>query len=84
MAQAHPITTATGEGVSHGGLTKSTSLRSAHTEPAAALPPHLIRIGSIHASILRQSIRGASPLRIDFRQRHRSPNSPAVASIANI
>ena len=45
MAQADPITTATGEGVSRGGLTKSTSLRSAHTEPAAALggnPAHLI------------------------------------------
>jgi hypothetical protein len=36
MAEADPITTATGEGVSAGGLTKSTSLRSAHTEPAAA------------------------------------------------
>jgi hypothetical protein len=45
MAQADPISTATGEGVSRGGSTKSTSLRSAHTEPAAALagkPTHLI------------------------------------------
>jgi hypothetical protein len=45
MAQADPITTATGEGVSRGGSTKSTSLRSAHTEPTAALggnPTHLI------------------------------------------
>jgi len=37
MAQANPSSTATGERVSRGGLTKSTSLRSAHTEPAAAL-----------------------------------------------
>jgi hypothetical protein len=37
MAQADPITTSTGEGVSRGGATKSTSLRSAHAEPAAAL-----------------------------------------------
>src|SRR5215469_9830668 len=45
MAQANPISTATGEGVSRAGSTKSTSLRSAHTEPAAALagkPTHLI------------------------------------------
>jgi hypothetical protein len=37
MAQADSISTATGEGVSRTGSTKSTSLRSAHTEPAAAL-----------------------------------------------
>jgi len=45
MAQADLISTATGEGVSRGGSTKSTSLRSGHTEPAAALagnPTHLI------------------------------------------
>jgi hypothetical protein len=45
MAQAAPITTAIGEGVSRRGSTKSTSLRSAHTELAAALggnPTHLI------------------------------------------
>jgi hypothetical protein len=45
MAQADPISTATGEGVSRGGSTKSTSLHSAHTEPAASLagkPTHLI------------------------------------------
>jgi hypothetical protein len=36
MAQADPISTATGEGVSRGGSTKSTSLRSAHAEAAAA------------------------------------------------
>ena len=40
MAQADPITTATGEGVSPGGATKSTSPRLAHTEPAAD-PTHL-------------------------------------------
>jgi hypothetical protein len=37
MAQADPITTATGAGMSRVGSTKSTSQRSAHTEPAAAL-----------------------------------------------
>ena len=45
MARADPITTATGEGVSRGGSTKSTSLRWAHTQPAAALggnPTYLI------------------------------------------
>jgi hypothetical protein len=45
MAQADPISTATGEGVSRGGSTKSTSLQSAHTEAAASLadkPTHLI------------------------------------------
>ena len=45
MAQANPISTATGERVSRRGSTKSTSLRSGHTEPAAALagnPTHLI------------------------------------------
>src|SRR5262245_48352863 len=45
MAQADPISTATDEGVSRGGSTKSTSLRSAHTQPAAALagnPTHLV------------------------------------------
>src|SRR5262249_61187989 len=45
MAQADLISTATGKGVSRGGSTKSTSLRSAPTEPAAALagnPTHLI------------------------------------------
>src|SRR5438034_11709400 len=45
MAQADPISTATSEGVSRGRSTKSTSLRSAHTEQAAALagnPTHLI------------------------------------------
>ena len=45
MAQADPISTATDVGVSRGGSTKSTSLRSAHTEAAAALagnPTHPI------------------------------------------
>jgi hypothetical protein len=37
MAQADPINTATGEGVSRGVSTKSTSLQSTHTEPAASL-----------------------------------------------
>jgi hypothetical protein len=54
MAQADPITTATGEGVSRGGSTKSTSLRSAHTEPAAALgcnPTHVDRLDKASAAL---------------------------------
>jgi hypothetical protein len=46
MAQADPISTATDERMSRGGSTKSTSLRSVHTEPAAALggnPNHLLQ-----------------------------------------
>jgi hypothetical protein len=56
MAEADPITTATGEGVSPGGLTKSTSLRSAHTEPAAALggnPTHLIESEDLDSRVDR-------------------------------
>jgi len=54
MAQADPITTATGEGVSRGGSTKSTSRRSAHTEPAAALggnPTHVDRLDKAFAAL---------------------------------
>jgi hypothetical protein len=54
MAQADPITTATGEGVSRGGSRKSTSLRSAHTQPAAALgdnPTHADRIDKAFAAL---------------------------------
>src|SRR2546430_12678257 len=56
MAEADPITTATDEGVSPGGLTKSTSLRSAHTEPAAALggnPTHLIESEDLDSRVDR-------------------------------
>src|SRR5260370_9351511 len=54
MAQADPITTATGEGVSRGGSTKSTSLRSAQTERAAALgghPTHVDRLDKAFAAL---------------------------------
>jgi hypothetical protein len=56
MAQADPITTATGEGVSRGGSTKSKSLRWAHTKPAAALggnPTHLIESKDLHSRVDR-------------------------------
>jgi hypothetical protein len=56
MAQADPITTATGEGVSRGGATKSTSLRSSHAEPAAALggkPTSLIESEGLDSRVER-------------------------------
>jgi hypothetical protein len=56
MAEADPITTATGEGVSCGGLTKSTSLRPARTEPAGALggnPTHLIESEDLDSHVDR-------------------------------
>ena len=54
MAQADPITTATSEGVSRGGSTKSTSMGSAHIEPAAALggnPTHVDRLENAFAAL---------------------------------
>jgi hypothetical protein len=55
MAEADPITTATGEGVSPGGLTKSTSLRSAHTAAAAlgGNPTHLIESQDLESRVDR-------------------------------
>ena len=53
MAQADPITTATGERVSRGGSAKSTR---AHTKPAAALggnPIHLIESEHLHSRVDR-------------------------------
>jgi hypothetical protein len=69
MAEADPITTATGEGVSPGGLTKSTSLRSAHTESAAALagnPTHLIESANPDSPADRLD-RAFSALRLDVQ-----------------
>jgi hypothetical protein len=59
MAQADPITTATGEGVSRGGSTKSTSLRSAQAKPAAD-PTHLDCLDKAFFSDTAQQIPGCS------------------------
>jgi hypothetical protein len=82
MAQADPITTATAEGVSRGGSTKSTSLGSAHTEPAAD-PTHLDCLDKAFFSDAALQILGCNLNRKHLNRLVVDLQSEAVAVIRN-
>jgi hypothetical protein len=82
MAQANPITTATGVGVSRGRSTKSTSLRLAHTEPAAN-STHLDCLDNAFFSDAAQQIPGCSLNRKHLKKLFVDLQSGAVAVIRN-